>query len=182
MKNKSLDVKNTVMLALFTALVVVFQCIPIKIATFELALSVPIMIIGAAVCGTLAGGWLGIVFSVVVLFLPGTAAYLTLAPFGTVLTVLVKGVAAGLVAGVCYSAFSKINVYVGALIAACCATLTNTGIFLIGSLLFFDADLATVLGVFISANFIIELIINLVLVPTVVRIIGISGARLKLKK
>jgi len=177
MKNKSGNVKNTVMLALFTALVVVLQCIPVKIAAFELALSVPIMIIGAAICGSLAGGWLGLVFSVVVLFLPATAGYLALAPVGTVITVILKGTVAGFVAGASYKAFSKINVFVGAAVSAVLATFTNTGIFLVGSLLFFDADIATVLGVFISVNFIIELVLNLVLVPVVVRIIKLKLRR-----
>lgn len=173
-RSKSLDVKKMTYLALFTALVVVFQCIPIKIATFELALSVPIMIIGAAICGTLAGGWLGLVFSVVVLFLPGTAAFLSFSPVGTVVTVLAKGVTAGFFAGLTYKALEKTNIYVAAIVSALVATFTNTGIFLIGSILFFESDIATVVGVFISINFIIELIVNLVLVPTVVRIIKIK--------
>lgn len=174
MKKHSTDTRRLILLGLFTALVVVLQCIPIKFGTFELALSVPVMIIGAAILGIGSGCWLGFVFSFVVLFLPGTAAYLSFSPIGTVVTVLLKGTVAGLFAGLSYKALAKVNDFVAALVSALVATVTNTGIFLVGSLIFFEADIATVIGVFISINFIIELIVNLVLVPTVVRIIKIK--------
>ncbi len=173
-RTSSIDIRKLTYLAIFTALVVVLQCIPIRFGTFELALSVPVMIIGAAICGVVAGGWLGLVFGVVVLFLPGTAAYLSFSPFGTVITVILKGVLAGFFSALSYKALERINIYIAALVAAFVATITNTGVFLIGSLLFFEADIATVIGVFISINFIIELIVNLVLVPVVVRVINIK--------
>ena len=169
----SYDTLKIIQLALFTALVVVMQCIPIKIGTFELALSVPIMIIGAAICGPLAGAWLGLVFSVVVLFLPGTAFYLSFNAFGTVLTVILKGTLAGFLGGATYKALAKWDI-LAAVVAAIIATSTNTSVFLIGSLLFFEWDIATVIGVFISINFFIEIAINIALVPTITRIISIK--------
>ena len=173
MRRTSFDTRKIIQLALFTALVVVMQCIPIKFGTFELALSVPIMIIGAAICGPLAGAWLGLVFSVVVLFLPGTAFYLSFHTAGTILTVIAKGAFAGLFAGIVYRLLERWRV-LAAVVAAVVATVTNTGIFLVGSLLFFAADIATVIGVFISINFLIEMAINVALVPTVTRIISIK--------
>ena len=47
---KSIDIQKLVYIAVFTAIVVVLQFIPIKFGTFELALSVPIIVIGAALC------------------------------------------------------------------------------------------------------------------------------------
>jgi uncharacterized membrane protein len=169
----SYDTRKIIQLALFTALVVVMQCIPIKIGTFELALSVPIMIIGAAICGPLAGAWLGLVFSVVVLFLPGTAFYLSFNAFGTVLTVILKGTLAGFLGGFFYKALAKHEI-LAAVVSAIVATVTNTSVFLLGSLLFFEWDIATVIGVFISINFLIEIAINIALVPTITRIISIK--------
>ena len=173
MKRK-LDVKRLTYLAVFTAIVVVLQFIPIKIGTFELALSVPAIIIGAALCGIGAGSWLGFVFGAVVLMLPGTAAYLTFSPFGTILTVLLKGILAGFSAGAVYVLLERFNRYVAVFSSAVVATVVNTAVFLVGSLIFFEADIATVIGVFISANFLIELGVNIVLVPTVYRIISIK--------
>ena len=174
MKAKTNDLRKPITLALLTALVVVLQCIPIKLGPFELALSVPVMIIGAAICGIGAGAWLGLVFSIVVLFLPGTAAYLSFSILGTAVTVIAKGVLAGFVAGVVYKALHKKSNLLAAGVSAVAATFTNTGIFLLGSLIFFEWDIATVIGVFISINFIVEMIVNVVLVPTVVRIISLK--------
>ena len=174
MKKQSTDLKRIITLALLTALVVVLQCIPIKLGPFELALSVPVMIIGAAICGIGAGAWLGLVFSVVVMFLPGTAAYLSFSVVGTLLTALLKGTLAGLVAGIVYKALSRFGVLAASLVSAVAATFTNTGVFLLGSMIFFAMDIATVIGVFISINFIIELIVNVVLVPVVVRVIKLK--------
>ena len=106
--------------------------------------------------------------------LPGTAAYLTFSPFGTILTVLLKGILAGFSAGAIYVLLERFNRYVAVFSSAVVATVVNTAVFLVGSLIFFEADIATVIGVFISANFLIELGVNIVLVPTVYRIISIK--------
>ena len=173
-RKTSVDIKKLVYLAVLTAIVVVLQFIPIKIGTFELALSVPVIVIGAALLGVGGGTWLGFVFGFVVLLLPGTAAYLSFNAFGTVVTVILKGALAGLCAALVYKLFAKINLYVAALVSAIAATLVNTGIFLIGSLIFFESDIATVISVLISVNFLIELLVNVVLVPTVYRVINIK--------
>ena len=173
--NKSaIDIKKLTYIAVLTAIVVVLQFIPIKIATFELALSVPVIVIGAALCGTGVGAWLGFVFGAVVLMLPGTAAYMSFNAFGTILTVLLKGVLAGLAAGAVYKLTERFNRYVAALIAAVTATFVNTGVFLIGSLIFFEGDIGMVIGVLISVNFLIELVVNVVLAPTVYRVVNIK--------
>ena len=174
-KNKtSVDTKKLVYLAVLTAIVVVLQFIPIKIGTFELALSVPVIVIGAALLGMGAGTWLGFVFGFVVLLLPGTAAYLSLHTFGTILTVILKGALAGLSAAFVYKLLERFNRYAAALVSAIVATVVNTGIFLIGSLIFFGGDIVFVINVLISVNFLIELLVNIVLVPTVYRVINIK--------
>lgn len=171
--SKSLDIKRLVYMAVLTAIVVVLQFIPIKIGTFELALSVPIIVIGAALLGSGVGTWLGFVFGFVVLLLPGTAAFLSFNLFGTIVTVLLKGALAGLFAGLVYKLLSR-NRYVACLVSAIVATVVNTSVFLIGSLIFFEGDISIVINTFISINFVIELIVNIVLVPTVYRIINIK--------
>ncbi len=172
--NKKLDIKKMTYLAVLTAIVVVLQFIPIKIATFELALSVPVIVIGAALCGMGAGTWLGFVFGAVVLMLPGTASFMSFNAFGTIVTVIAKGCLAGFAAALVYKLAEKINRYFAVLVAAASATFVNTGVFLIGSLIFFDGNLAVVIGTFISINFLIEITVNMVLVPVVYRIINIK--------
>ena len=176
MKNtrKSIDIKRLTYIAAFTAIVVVLQFIPIRIGTFELALSVPAIVIGAALCGVGTGAWLGFVFGAVVLMLPGTAAYLSFHALGTVLTVLVKGILAGLAAGAVYKLLDRINRYAAVFASAVVATLVNTSVFLVGSMLFFESDISTVINVLISINFLIELAVNVVLVPTIYRVINIK--------
>jgi len=169
------DIKRMVYIAILTALVVLLQFIPIRIGTFELALSVPVIVIGAAICGIGGGAWLGLVFGVIVLFLPGTAAYMSLSPVGTVLTVLLKGILAGVCASLVYKALEKVNRYVAALVGAVTATVVNTSVFLIGSLIFFESDISFVINVLISINFLIELAVNIVLVPMIYRVINIKG-------
>ena len=173
-RKTSIDIKKLVYLALLTGVVVVLQFIPIKIGTFELALSVPVIVIGAALLGMGAGTWLGFVFGFVVLLLPGTAAYLSLNTFGTILTVILKGALAGFTAALVYKLLIKLNRYAAVLVAAIVATVVNTGVFLVGSLLFFGGDIAFVINVLISINFLIELVVNIVLVPTVYRVINIK--------
>jgi len=64
---------------------------------------VPI-VVGAAVYGWQAGAWLGLTFGVAVLLSGDAAAFLAVDVFGTILTVLLKGTAAGLCAGLAYRA------------------------------------------------------------------------------
>lgn len=168
------DILKLTYLAVLTALVVVLQLVPIRFGTFELALSVPVIVIGAALCGIGGGAWLGFVFGFVVLLLPGTAAYLSFSPVGTVITVILKGALAGVAAAYIYKLLETKNRYVAALVSAVAATFVNTGVFLIGSLIFFESDISIVINVFISINFLIELAINTVLVPTIYRIINIK--------
>ena len=172
--NKKPDVLKMTYLAVLTAIVVVLQFIPIRIATFELALSIPVIVIGSALCGMGGGAWLGFVFGFVVLFLPGTAAYMSFNAFGTIVTVLLKGVLAGVTAGFVYELLKRFNLYLAALVAAVSATVVNTGVFLIGSLIFFEGNIQTVINVLISVNFLVELAVNVILVPTVYRLINLK--------
>ena len=91
------------LLGLMTALVVVLQLLGsfIRFGPFAVSLVLIPIVVGAALDGPLAGGWLGFVFGVVVLF-TDAAGFLAISIPGTVLTVLVKGIAAGLVAGLVY--------------------------------------------------------------------------------
>ncbi|MBR2467081.1 MAG: ECF transporter S component [Clostridia bacterium] len=183
-RKNTLDVRKLTYVAILTALVVVLQLLPVKIGPFEIALSVPVIIIGAALCGVGAGAWLGCVFGLVVMFLPGTQAYLTFyddslvySAFCTILVVFGKGALAGVFAALVYKLCEKVNRYFAVFISAIVATVTNTSIFLLGSVLFFQQGVALVVSVFISWNFVIELAVNMLLAPIIYRIINIKKTK-----
>lgn len=101
MNNK---VKRIVGVGLFTAIVLVLQFLGggIRFGVFSISLVLLPIVVGAAVYGWQAGAWLGFVFGVAVLASGDAAAFMVIDPLGTVLTVLVKGTAAGLCSGLAY--------------------------------------------------------------------------------
>ena len=96
-------------LGLFTAIVVVLQLLGsfIKFGPFSITLVLAPIVIGAALYGIGAGAYLGLVFGVTVLISGDAAAFLTINPIGTVIIVLLKGMLAGLSAGMVYSLVQK---------------------------------------------------------------------------
>lgn len=175
------------LLGLMTALVVVLQLLGsfIRFGTFSVSLVLIPIVVGAALAGPLAGGWLGLVFGVVVLF-TDAADFLAISISGTVLTVLVKGIAAGLVAGLVFRLIEKKNRWLAILAAAVVCPVVNTGVFLAGCYLFFFDALSIgaaeegksvflyIILVMIGANFLFELLFNLVLSPAVLRLTQIG--------
>ena len=107
MNNSNGKTRRLAGLALFTAIVVVLQLLGsfIKVGPFAVSLVLIPIVVGAAVYGVSAGAWLGFVFGVVVTIAVVTGAdqggYIMFSarPVMTVLVCLIKGTAAGLVAG-----------------------------------------------------------------------------------
>ena len=83
------NTKKIVGTGLFTAIVVVLQLVAsaIKFGPFSITLVLAPIIIGAAMYGIGAGAWLGLAFGVTVLISGDAAAFLTINPAGTVITV-----------------------------------------------------------------------------------------------
>lgn len=184
------NTKKLVLAAVMTALVIIFQLLATFTAffgPFSTAMALIPIAIGATMCGVAVGGWLGLVFGLVVLLSGGANLFLAFDIAGTFVTVLAKGLACGLAAGLVYKLFEKANRYVGAVAAAVICPVVNTGVFLLGCFLFFLDDAAKIaeavgltdkagMGVFFAlamANFAIELATNIVLSPVVVRILNI---------
>lgn len=186
MKNNT---KKIVLLGVLTAIVIVLQFLGsfIKFGPFSISLVLIPIVVGAALLGVGAGAWLGFVFGMVVLFQPDTAAFFTVNVIGTILTVLVKGTLCGLMAGLVYKAVEKKNKYVGTVCAAITAPIVNTGIFLLGCVLFFlptvrewgaangfeSVGKYMIIG-FVGFNFLFELLVNVVFSPVIVRLINIG--------
>lgn len=182
--------KNMVGVALFTAIVVVLQLLAVglrALGLFSISLVLVPIVVGAAVYGWKAGAWLGFVFGLAVLLSGDAAAFLAVDVLGTILVVLVKGTVSGFAAGLTYKALEKKNRTLAVTAAAIVCPVVNTGVFLLGCMVFF-MDTITAWGASMGyanvgaymifgltgANFLIELAIDLVLVPVIVRLIRIG--------
>ena len=179
-------------MGLFTAIIVALQMLAsaIKFGPFSITLVLAPIVIGAALYGIGAGAWLGLTFGVTVLISGDAAAFLTINPIGTVLTVIAKGMVAGIVAAVIYKAIEKKNKTVAVVAAGIACPIVNTGIFLIGCYLFFrewliavfgTTGFATVITGLVSVNFAVELGINMLLASVIVRIIDLGKKQLAKK-
>ena len=183
---KKMSVKTLALGAILTALVVILQFMGsfVHIGIFSISLVLIPIVIGAAMCGKFIGAWLGFVFGVVVLISGDAAAFLAVNIPGTVITVLLKGTLCGLFSGLVYDLFARKNQYLGVFAAAIVCPIVNTGIFLLGCLVFFmpvisswagDTSLVSfmIFGLGLI-NFPVELAFNLVLSPVIVRLLKIS--------
>lgn len=195
-KNANLHQKTYKMVgtALFTAIVVVLQCIGflLRFGTFSISLVLMPIVVGAAMFGAATGAWLGLVFGAVVLLTGDAAPFMAVSVWGTVATVLAKGMLAGLAAAYAYKLLEKLNKYAAVLAASIICPVVNTGVFLIGCRLFFIDTITEWAGggnvlhymIFglVGINFIIELAVNLVLNPIIVRLIDIGRESRKTSK
>ena len=187
--NSKQQIKTLVLGAIFTALVIVLQFMGafIRFGTFQVSLVLVPIVIGAAMCGTKIGAWLGFVFGAVVLLNGDAAAFLAIDVFGTILTVLLKGTACGLVAGLVYNLLQKRNRFVAVVAAAIICPIVNTGVFLLGCAVFF-LDAVREWGIaegfnntfeymmifFVGGNFLFELLSNIILSPVIVRVLSLE--------
>ena len=178
-------------IALFSAIVVVLQLLGsfIRFGPFSISLVLIPIVVGAAVYGMGAGAWLGFVFGVVVLISGDAAAFLAINPIGTVVTVLLKGILAGLAVDLVYRLLKKINKYVAVVSSAIVCPLVNTGVFLLGCRLFFfetvtewagGSDVFTYMIVgLVGWNFVFELGFNILMSPGIVRLIDIGTSKFR---
>ncbi|MBE7021470.1 MAG: ECF transporter S component [Ruminococcaceae bacterium] len=185
-ESRSLSTATLVLGAVLTALTVLLQLMGafIKLGPFSISLVLVPIVIGAATCGTKVSTWLGLVFGVVVLLSGDAALFLAVDVPGTVATVLLKGALCGLFAGVTYNLISKKNKTVAVIAAAVICPVVNTGVFLIGCLLFFMETITEwaggsnvgqyIITVMIGFNFLFELITNIILSPVIVRLLKIK--------
>ncbi|MBQ6335181.1 MAG: ECF transporter S component [Erysipelotrichaceae bacterium] len=178
-------------ISILTAIVIVLQLMGsfIRFGPFSISLVLIPIVVGAALYGPYAGAFLGFIFSLVVLLSGDAAAFLAVNVFGTILTVLAKGTLAGLCAGIVYKLFAK-KPFLAAVMAAISCPIVNTGIFILGCYLFFYETVSAWGAAFgfantsayiflgmIGANFLFELLSNIILSPVIVRVINMGRNR-----
>ncbi len=182
-KNLTFDTYKLTVLAILTALTFLLQFF-VKIplfGTFTVNVSLTVIVIGAAVFGFEGGAWLGAVSSLAVLCNGDASGFLSISFFSTVLVVMLKGILSGVAAAGCYKLLKKVNLYLSVTVSAIVAPIVNTGIFFLGCILFFmpsirasageQTAIGYILTVLIGLNFVAEFVLNLILVPCIVRIL-----------
>jgi uncharacterized membrane protein len=201
MKTNSEKVRKLTASAILIALVIVFQMIsliPLGPISFTIALTV--IVVGAVLYGPKTGALLGGVFGLVVTVQTATGLggllSLMMFQFDPVITVILcmgKGIAAGLVPGMIFAALKKAkHEKLGVVLASVSSPIVNTGIFFAGALTIFGGVLESfisqvgiasvqdliVAGIIIPC-FIPEFIINVALIPVVLRVIAIVSPKKK---
>ena len=180
--------RTLVLGAILTGLVFLLQMLGsfIHIGPFSISLVLVPIVIGAATCNWKISAWLGTVFGIAVLVSGDAASFLAIDVAGTVVTVLLKGMLCGLVAGLVYKLLEKKNRYLAVVASAIVCPIVNTGVFLLGCLVFFLPTVASwgaaegyqnvaaymFLGL-AGGNFLVELLINIILSPVIVRILNV---------
>lgn len=168
--------------AVLTALVIILQFMGsfIRFGMFSVSLVLVPIVISAAMCGIKVAAWLGFVFGAVVLLSGDAAPFMSISLYGTVITVLAKGIGCGLAAGFVYKLLNEKSKYLAVMAASVVCPVVNTGIFLLGCAVFFlegitpwaaaegCKNVVEYMFLFLAGgNFIFELVTNLILGPAV---------------
>ena len=175
--------KKFAAISVFTAIIVVLQIIAtyINFGGFPITLTLVPIIVAGAVYGPSIGMLMGIVFGVIVDVMviigadPSGAVMLASHPIITVLTCLIKGALAGLFGALAYKYIK--NHKTGIVVSAIITPITNTLILYISLILFFETSFAALVGAFMSINFVIELIINVLISPGLLSLINRASGR-----
>lgn len=188
MENTRKKTKRLTYMAFLSALIVVLQVLTyfIKAGPFNMSFVLIPIVLGAMLFGPASGAILGGVFGIVVIVVSiagldvGGNMVFAANPFMCIVLCLLKGIAAGWVSGLIYKALNgklgnrRLEIAVAAAVAPIC----NTGIFIIGMLLFFK-DVLTVwaggtdLLVYVitgiaGINFVVEFLLNIIVAPILV--------------
>ncbi len=185
-----------VSLGILSAIIIVLQVVTTYFPTkpFPITLALIPIIIGSALFDEKAGAFLGGVFSVVVIAMcvigadVGGAMVWNANPLLCALVCMTKGICAGYVSGLMYRLIAKKNSVIATVVAGLSAPVVNTGIFIIGLVLFFKPILAQwsggsdvlyyVLFGLLGVNFLVELGVNMLLSPVIIKILSaISKSR-----
>ena len=104
---------------------------------------------------------------------------------------MVKGALSGYAAGLTYNLLEKFNRYLAVIASAIVCPIVNTGIFLLGSVIFFMDAVgggaaaegisvgAYLILFFVGLNFVFELIANIVASPAIVRLLDLAKKKFK---
>ena len=198
--SKFFSARNISFLAILLALVIALQAAlgTIQIGAVQLNFSLIPIVLGALLYGPIVGAVLGFASGVVVLIqvIMGLSPFYliiwTEAPVITTLICLFKTTVAGFVSGVLFKALKKKNTHLAVFTASGIVPVINTALFIIGCFCMNNAvtsfqtsllevmpevagmnGLVFILVVLVTFNFFIELAINLIVAPSLHRVIRV---------
>lgn len=198
-KEEFFSAKRVTGMAVLLALVVVLQLIGgyLKIGATSFSFVLVPIVLGGILYGVIVGGILGFVFGFMTLMagITGTDAFTATLfqtqPVATALLCLGKATFAGIGSALLYQWIAKKQDYVAVFVAGAAAPVINTGLFVLGSICFFQDTLNAnfvaegsnvfyfLIIVCAGINFLVELTINLVASPAVYRVIRVVGGKKK---
>ncbi len=192
---KSISSKDIALFGILFALVIVMQALggSIVIGAVQLNFTLIPIVLGAVLFGAIGGAILGFTCGVVVLIqvIMGMSPFYVIiwsyTPVITTLTCIVKTTVAGLIAGLVYKLIKGKNEYVAIFIASAIVPVINTVLFIIGALCMGEAItafqvqigdttgnvLVFILVGIVTFNFFIELAVNLIVAPSLHRVIKV---------
>ncbi len=199
-KTKKLSTLELTEMAILLALVIALQSIS-SIGVVTLCLCLVPITLGSIVLDWKCGGILGFVFGLVAVFwgIVGkdvfTLYLFQASPIMTILICIVKGTLAGMVPAFIYNALKKYNKLAASIVAAISAPVVNTGIFALGCIIIKNDVISVagklgietanfmmlLFGVLITANFFIELLINVVFAPSLNKVADVVTKRINSK-
>lgn len=179
-KSNNIKLRKFVILAILISLVIVLQLLSttVKIGQFNFSFVIIPIVLGGIFLGLkesiILGGVFGIMCIISGLFGldAGTLAFLQINPTATIIICMVKAMLAAILSTLFFDIFYKMKeklTIFGSTVAAIVYPIVNTGIFLIGYMLFFNFEGLSfwVLLSAILVNFLFELITSIILVPTI---------------
>ena len=178
-------IRKIVLVGILTALSAVLGCVKIPIMGVNLTLVLPVVAIGAALCGPWVGAWLTVIPNLITIFTGEAALFMAYRPGWASVIFILKGLLAGIAAGFVYKLISKKHPVLAATCASVVCPVVNSGVFVLGCKLFLWAPLvekaneagvgiAILLLGLVGINFTIELVLSIVLCPSVVSIIKLA--------
>ena len=176
--------RKVALIGILTALATALSFIKIPVvSTATITLVLPVVVIGSIICGPVVGAWLMVLPTIA--SLSEATLFMTYSPVGTLVTLFLKGILAGFMAGLVHKLLCKKWPRGAVVCAAIVAPVVNSGVFVLGCYIFLWDVLVTLaveagvgMGMLLfglaGMNFILELILNLVHCPTIMRIIKIA--------
>ena len=179
-------IKKITGVGILAAIVVVLQIIAnyVTIGSVSITLSLIPIVIGAIIYGKNSGALLGFINGIVIILAPSTLSlFMPFNPLATIFICLIKTSIAGYIAGLIFELLNKKHYKLSFVLAALIVPIINTGLFYLGSILFFMPVISKFapegqnmyaylfLG-FIGINFLIEFAVNSLLSPTMIYIIN----------
>ena len=169
------------LLALEIVLQIIGNYVVIPGGFANLNFSLIFIALGAILYGPIVGGLLGLVSGILTLFSPSTmSVFFSISPAGTILACLLKTTVAGVVAGIISKLLKKNHDLLSSILASIVVPILNTGIFALFTIIFFKPLLAGInpdsmaaalfLGL-IGFNFIFEVIVTVIVAPSLYKIL-----------